>query len=175
MHNDLTVQLKLMRLISRPLSIQIVIPQHMFAEELNVSHRCIQKKLKQLGYVKKLDLWVPHQLKEIHSMQLISICDSLLKRNEIDPFLKRLITGHEKNQTINLNVYVQQLAKLNETVQEKRPELENRKDVVLQHDNAKPHTSLVIRQKLLELGWDVMPHSSYSPELAIYFVPCRTR
>ncbi|KAF7380311.1 hypothetical protein HZH66_014666 [Vespula vulgaris] len=69
---------------------------HKFAEEFNVSHTCIPKKLKQLGYVKKLDLWVPHQLKEIHSMQLISICDSLLKRNEIDPFLKRLITGDEK-------------------------------------------------------------------------------
>ncbi|KAF7381282.1 hypothetical protein HZH68_016157 [Vespula germanica] len=166
---------------------------HKFAEELNVSHTCIQKKLKQLGYVKKLDLWVPHQLKEIHSMQLISICDSLLKRNEIDPFLKRQITGNDKwivynnlnrrrswfggiikkfctlnfyqETKINLNVYVQQLDKLSEAVQEKRPELENRKDIVLQHDNAKPHTSLVIRQKLLELGWDVMSHSSYSPDL----------
>ena len=29
-------------------------------------------------------------------MQRISICDSLLKRNEIDSFLKRLITGDEK-------------------------------------------------------------------------------
>ena len=28
-------------------------------------------------------------------MQRISICDSLLKRNEIDSFLKRLITGDE--------------------------------------------------------------------------------
>ena len=55
-----------------------------------------KQKLEQLEYVKKLDLWVPHQLKEIHLTQRISICDSLLKRNEIDPFLKRLITGDEK-------------------------------------------------------------------------------
>ena len=55
-----------------------------------------KQKLEQLGYVKKLDLWVPHQLKEIHLTQRISICDSLLKRNEINPFLKRLITGDEK-------------------------------------------------------------------------------
>ena len=54
------------------------------------------KKLKQLGYVKKLDLWVPHQLKEIHLTQRISICDSLLERDEIGPFLKRLITGDQK-------------------------------------------------------------------------------
>nr|XP_033203677.1 histone-lysine N-methyltransferase SETMAR-like [Bombus vancouverensis nearcticus] len=66
------------------------------AEKLNVSHTCIEKKLKQLGYMKKLGLWVPHQLKEIHLTQRISICDSLLERNEIDPFLKRLITGDQK-------------------------------------------------------------------------------
>ena len=35
------------------------------------------------------------QLEEIHLTQRISICDSLLKRNEIDPFLSRLITGDE--------------------------------------------------------------------------------
>ena len=57
-----------------------------------------------------------------------------------------------RNQTINSNVYVQRLAKLSDAVQEKRPELANRKSVVFQHDNAKPHTSLVTRQKLLDLG-----------------------
>ena len=30
----------------------------------------------------------------------------------------------------------------------------------------RPHTSLVTRQKLLELSWDVLPHLSYSPDLA---------
>ncbi|VDO01982.1 unnamed protein product [Rodentolepis nana] len=70
----------------------------------------------------KLDLWIPHQLKEIHLMQRISICDlPLLKRNENDPFLKNL---------------------------------------------APHHTSLVTRQKLLELGWDVLSHPPYSPNLA---------
>ena len=29
-----------------------------------------------------------------------------------------------------------------------------------------PHTSLVTRQKLLELGWDVLPHPLYSPDFA---------
>ncbi|XP_033178062.1 histone-lysine N-methyltransferase SETMAR-like [Bombus impatiens] len=66
------------------------------AENLNVSHTCIKKNLRQLGYVKKLDLWVPHQLKEINMIQRISICDLLRKRNEIDPFLKRLITDNQK-------------------------------------------------------------------------------
>ena len=51
---------------------------------------------KQLGYVEKLDTWVPHELKGKHLTQRINSCDLLKKRNETDPFLKRLITGDEK-------------------------------------------------------------------------------
>ena len=67
------------------------------------------------------------------------------------------------NRTINSVVYIEQLTKLNNAVEEKRPELTNRKGVVFHHDDARPHTSLVTRQKLLELGWDVLPHPPYSP------------
>ncbi|GFU59394.1 mariner Mos1 transposase [Trichonephila clavipes] len=70
------------------------------------------------------------------------------------------------NRTINSDVYIEQLTKLNNAVEEKRPELTNQKDVVFHYDNARPHTSLVTRQKLLELGWDILPHPPYSPDLA---------
>ena len=75
------------------------------------------------------------------------------------------------NRTINSVVYIEQLTKLNNAVEEKRPELTNRKGVVFHHDsiNAKPHTPLVTRQKLLELGWDVLPHPPYSPDHPITF------
>ncbi|KAG6798618.1 teneurin-m isoform X2 [Apis mellifera caucasica] len=178
----------------------------------------IENHLKQLGYVQKLDTWVPHELKEKHLTRRINNCDLLKKRNENDPFLKQVITGDEKwvvynnikrkrwwsrpreparttskagirrkkvllsvwwdyegivyfellppNRTINSVVYIEQLTKLNNAVEEKRPELTNRKGVVFHRDDARPHASLVTRQKLLELGWDVSPHPPYSPDLA---------
>ena len=65
-------------------------------EKLNISHTCVERYLKQLGYVNKLDIWVPHKLNKIQLTKRISICDSLSKHNETDPFLKRIITGNEK-------------------------------------------------------------------------------
>ena len=65
-------------------------------EKLKISHTCVERHLKQLYYVNKLDIWVPHKSNEIQLTKRISICDSLLKRNETDPFLKRIITGDEK-------------------------------------------------------------------------------
>ena len=71
-----------------------------------------------------------------------------------------------RNQTINSNVYCRQLMKLEKEINEKRPELATRKDAIFHQDNARPRTSLVTRKKLLQLGWEVMPHPLYSPDLA---------
>lgn len=54
------------------------------------------KILKQLGYVEKLDLWIPRQLKEITLTQCISISDSLLKHNETKPIYKKTDTWRRK-------------------------------------------------------------------------------
>jgi len=60
-----------------------------------------------------------------------------------------------KNKTINSDVYCEQLQKLSDAIAQKRPELINRKGVVFHHDNVRPHTSLITRQKLSQHGWDV--------------------
>ena len=60
------------------------------------AHTFVEKYLKQLDYVNKLDIWVSHKMNEIQLTKRISNYDSLLKRNEADPFLKRIITGDEK-------------------------------------------------------------------------------
>ncbi|GFV27106.1 histone-lysine N-methyltransferase SETMAR [Trichonephila clavipes] len=69
------------------------------------------------------------------------------------------------NTTINSELYCHQLDKLNDALRQKRSELINRKGVVFHQDNARPHTSLVTRQKTLQLEWDTMPHLPHSPDL----------
>ena len=63
-------------------------------------------------------------------------------------------------------VYCAQLEKLSLALHQKRPGLVNRNGVVFHHDNARPHTALVTREKLLQLGWKILPHPPYSPDLA---------
>ena len=67
------------------------------------------------------------------------------------------------NTTVDSELYCNQLQNLKVALQAKRPE---RHKVRLLHDNAKPHISKVTRQKLEELGWQVLPHPPYSPDLA---------
>ncbi|XP_067206337.1 histone-lysine N-methyltransferase SETMAR-like [Linepithema humile] len=74
------------------------------AKELNIDHKTVLGHLRKAGYTKKLDVWVPHDLTLKNVMGRISICESLLKRNQIEPFLKRLTTGDEKWVTYNNNV-----------------------------------------------------------------------
>lgn len=174
------------------------------AKELNIDHKTVLSHLHKVGYTKKLDVWVPHELSLKNLMDRVSVCETLKKRNEIEPFLKRLITGDEKwvryenvvrkrswkkrgeplqttskpgltenkvmlcvwwdwkgivyyqllppGLTLNSELYCRQLMQLEQAIKKKRPELINRKGVVFHHDNARPHTSLMTRQKLTELG-----------------------
>lgn len=70
-----------------------------------------------------------------------------------------------EDQTINVAKHCEQLEPLRENVVQKRPELANRSGVTFQHDNARRHTFLSPRQKLLEFSGDVLPHPPYSPDL----------
>ena len=77
--------------------------RHM-ATELNIDHKTVLNHLHKTGYQKKLDVWVPHELAEKNLMDRVSNYESLLKRNEIVPFLERMITGDEKWITYDNNV-----------------------------------------------------------------------
>ena len=56
--------------------------------------------------------------------------------------------------------------KLSKEIKEKRLKLATCRRVIFHQDNARPHTSLVTRKKLLDLGWELMPHPLSSPDLA---------
>ena len=56
----------------------------------------IDRHTQRFGLAKKLDIWISHELKGIHLSKRISACDLHPKRNEFDPFLKRIINGDEK-------------------------------------------------------------------------------
>ena len=73
----------------------------------------------------------------------------------------------EPKQTVNATLYSQQLMYLNEKILENRtgPGHGNKK-VILLHDNARPHVALITKKTIMELGWEVLPHPAYSPDLA---------
>lgn len=68
--------------------------------------------------------------------------------------------------TMTANLYSQQLDQVKEFLKTKQPGLVNRKGVILQHDNARPHVAKAVHEKLQELEWEVLQHPPYSPDLA---------
>ena len=68
-----------------------------------------------------------------------------------------------RNSTINAKPYCKQLDNLKAAPQVNRRET---RKIRLLDDNAKAHTAKVTRQKLEELGWEILPHPAYWPYLA---------
>lgn len=70
-------------------------------------------------------------------------------------------------ETVNTDRYKQQIINLNHALIEKRPEWARRHGkVILLHDNAPSHTAKPVKDALKSLGWDVLSHPPYSPDLA---------
>lgn len=71
------------------------------------------------------------------------------------------------DQNINSDIYSAQLNRLHEILTKKYPALINRKRVLLQADNAKPHTSKKSMETLQNIeAIEVLPHPPYSPDVA---------
>lgn len=182
------------------------------------SHTTVENHLHSLGKIQKLGVWVPHELSPANKDNRVSVCTSLITRQQNAPFLDRLITGDEKwvlyinvrrkkqwldraerplsdakadlhqkkimicvwwdmrgivhwerlddNATVNSELYCHQLQRVQDALVQKRPAMVNRKGVILLHDNARPHVAKMTRQKIHELGWEVLPHPPYSPDMA---------
>ena len=68
-----------------------------------------------------------------------------------------------ENQTINSNKYCSQLDQLKAALDKKCLKLINRPRIIFHQDNTRLHVSLMTRQKLLQLGWEVLIPPPYSP------------
>jgi len=76
-----------------------------------------------------------------------------------------LLDFFEPGQTSNSDRYIATLTKLKAQISRVRPE--KKTAFLLQHDNARPHTSLKNMEHIVNLGWTVIPHPPYSPDLAL--------
>ena len=73
-------------------------------------------------------------------------------------------------QTVTANIYCQQLERLREALITKRPALVNRRGIILQQDNARPHTAKVTHQKSEVL----VGTSSRAHQIALILLPPTT-
>ncbi|MCP4996923.1 MAG: hypothetical protein GY934_24570 [Gammaproteobacteria bacterium] len=76
-----------------------------------------------------------------------------------------LIDWLPEKETINSDYYIEVLTNLKEAIKEKRRGKWRRK-ILLLHDNARPHTSERTTAAIKDLGYEVLPHPAYSPDLA---------
>lgn len=71
----------------------------------------------------------------------------------------------KKGTTINSDYYCALLDRLKAEIAKKRPHLQKKK-VLFHQDNAPCHKSMKTMAKLNELGFELLPHPPYSPDLA---------
>ena len=70
-----------------------------------------------------------------------------------------------EGETISSEVYIETFGKLKAKIRRVRPNLDMA-NVLFQHDNARPHTSIRTMEAITSFGWTVIPHPPYSPDLA---------
>ena len=76
-----------------------------------------------------------------------------------------LVEFQEHGRTVNVASYCAILQRLKQAILRKRRGLIT-KGVLLLHDNARPHTARLTQETTDNLGFELLPHPPYSPDLA---------
>ena len=58
---------------------------------MKVDHTMILRHLSEIGKVKKMDKWVPHELTERNKLDRLNVCSSLLTQFHREPFFGLLL------------------------------------------------------------------------------------
>ena len=69
------------------------------------------------------------------------------------------------NITVTKELYRDQLDRVNDGISRLWLSHLRRKGAILQHDKARPHISIKVQQKILQLGWEVLSHPPYSSDI----------
>ena len=75
-----------------------------------------------------------------------------------------------ENQTTNFHKSCSKIDQLKAGLDENFLELVNRKCIIFQQDKARLYISLLIRQSLLQLGWEILIHQLYSLDIISFGV-----
>ena len=70
----------------------------------------------------------------------------------------------KRNATVNKELYIAQLHRVNEAIRLKKPH--RQVQTILLYDNARPHVAQIVKAALQDLEWEVLQHPPYSPDLA---------
>lgn len=95
---------------------------------------------------------------------LYSLTEDNVKRL-VEQRWRHILESFPKNVTIIANVHCEQLRWLVGTIKGKRPGRLHQ--VLLHHDNVRPHSTNMTKAFIHEFGWESLPHPPYS----FYLVP----
>ncbi|GFU26501.1 mariner Mos1 transposase [Trichonephila clavipes] len=155
--------------------------QEHLAEQLNVDQSTVSRRLKAMGKIIKIGIWVSHRLTNPKRNQ--SYVDpgqpskSTARPNRFDrktmlclfldqegPIYYELL---KLGGAVNTDCYKQLLFNLNDAILEKREQYEKwQHKVIFLDDNVLSHRAKPTKNIIKVLGWELLVHAAYSSDLA---------
>ena len=105
---------------------------------------------------------------DVSTPEAVQAVEDLIKsdrRVTLDEIATKLDSFLERRNTVNSENYCELLTEVKKDIKNKRRGLQSR-GVILLQNNARPHTAARTLAKIEDLGWKLLTHPPYSPDLA---------